>query len=144
MNHNAMRTRTYVPQKIWRDHISDEEGRRDNIPNALAVPKTTTFFYAMTVMDKVEDWTEEKWVGSKFAACMWVYTEAVLCDGRGRPPQDLSQMLQINMECVSQVCEDFLWEHERVTEPNVPRKENDILEAMNYDLDVPSPVETVE
>ena len=62
----------------------------------------------MTVMDKVEGWTEEKWVGSKFAACMWIYTEAVLCDGRGRPPQDLRQMLQINMECVSWVCEDFL------------------------------------
>ena len=60
MNHNAMKTRTYVPQKICRDHISDEEGRRDNIPNALAVPKTTTFFHAMTVMDKVEGWTQEK------------------------------------------------------------------------------------
>ena len=53
MNHNARSTRTYVPQKIWRDHISDEEGRRDNIPNAQAVPKTTTFFHAITVMDNV-------------------------------------------------------------------------------------------
>ena len=31
-----------------------------------------------------------------------------------------------------------------MTEPNVPWKENDILEAMNYDLDVPSAVETVK
>ena len=41
------------------------------------------------VMDKVEGWNGEEWVGSKFAACMWIYTEAVLCDGRGRPPQDV-------------------------------------------------------
>ena len=72
---------------------------------------------------------------------MWIYTEAVLCDGRGRPSHDLRQMLQINIECVSWVCEDFLWEHERVTEPNVPWKESDILEAMNHDLDVPCPLQ---
>ena len=53
MNHNAMRTRTYERQKFWRDNISDKEGHRDNIPNAPAVPKTITFFYAMTVMDNV-------------------------------------------------------------------------------------------
>ena len=32
---------------------------------------------------------------------------------------DLKQMLVIIMECVSWVCEDALWEHEWVTEPNV-------------------------
>ena len=32
------------------------------------------------------------------------------------------------------VCEDFLWEHEWVTEPNLLWKENDILEALNYDI----------
>ena len=53
-------------------------------------------------------------VGGKFAACMRIYSKAVMCDGRGRPPQDLRQMVQINMECASWVCEDFLWEHEWV------------------------------
>ena len=38
----------------------------------------------MTVMDKVEGWNEEKWVGSYLAACMWINTKAVLCDGRKR------------------------------------------------------------
>ena len=61
--------------------------------------------------------------GSKFAASVWIYTEALLCDGRGPPPQDLRQMLRIIVECVSWVCEDFLWEHEWVTEPNVLWKE---------------------
>ena len=55
--------------KFWRDHISDKNGRRDNLPpNAQAVPKTA-FSHAMTVMDKVKGWNEESWVGSKFAAC---------------------------------------------------------------------------
>ena len=72
---------------------------------------------------------------------MWIYTKAFLCDGRGRPPQDLRQMLRIIMECVSWVTEDFLWEHEWVTEPNVLLRENDILEALNSDIDVPCPLQ---
>ena len=95
----------------------------------------------MTVMDKVEGWNKEKWVGSKFAACMWTYTQAVLCDGHRRPPQDLRQKHRMIMECVSWVCEDFLWEDEWVTEPDVLWKENDILQALNYDLDVPCPLQ---
>ena len=87
-------------------------------------------------MDKVEGWNEEQWVGSKFAARMWIYTKAVMCGGRGRPPQDLRQMLRIIMECVRWATEDFLWEHEWVTEPSVLWKENDMLEALDYDIDV--------
>ena len=141
MDHKAKRTREYVLQKFWQDYISDQNGRRDNIPpNALAVPKTA-FSFSMTVTDKVEGWSEEKWVGSKFAACMWIYTEAILCDGHRRPLQDPRQMLVIIMECVSWVCEDALWEHEWVTEPNVLWKENDMLEELNCDLDVPCPLQ---
>ena len=39
------------------------------------------------------------------------------------------------------VIEDVLWEHEWVTAPNVLWKENDILEALSYDLDVPCPLQ---
>ena len=94
-----MRTRTSVCRGSRGTTFRIKNGRRGNIPpNALAVPKTA-FSYAMTVMDKVEGWNEEEWVGSNFAACMWIYTSAVLCYGRGRPPQDLRQMLLIIMEC---------------------------------------------
>ena len=125
MNHKIKRTRSSVLQRFWRDHISRQNGLRSDItPNALDIPKTA-FSYAMTVIDKVGGWNEEEWMGSKFAACMWVYTKAVLCDGRWRPPQDLRQMLRIIMECVSRVCGDFLWEHEWVTEPNVLWNEKD-------------------
>ena len=86
-------------------------------------------------------WNEEQWVGSKFAARMWIFTNAVMCDGRGRPPQDLRQMLRIIMECVRWATEDFLWEHEWITEPNVLWKENDMLGVLNYDIDVPCPLQ---
>ena len=74
MNHKAMRTRTSVLHRSWRDHIVDKNGRRGNIPPhamaALAVPKAT-FSFAMTAMDKVEGWNDEEWVGSKIC-CEYV------------------------------------------------------------------------
>ena len=135
-----MKIRPSVLHRVWRDHISDNNGRRGDIhPYAqapVAVPKAT-FSFAMTAMDKVEGWNEEKWVGSKFAASVWIYTKAVLCDGCGRgPPLDQRQMLRIIMESASLVTEDFLWEHDWVTGTNVVSKENGILEALNYDIDV--------
>ena len=54
-----------------------------------AVPKATCSL-AMTLVDKVGRWSDEKWVGSNLAACMWIYTKAVLSNGRRRePPLDL-------------------------------------------------------
>ena len=110
IDHKAKRTRKYVLQKFRQDCTLDKNGRRDSIPpNALAVPKTV-FSNAMTVMDKVEGWNEEECVESNFAACMWIYTKTALCDGQGRRPGDLRQVLVIIRECVSWVCEDALWE----------------------------------
>ena len=46
--------------------------------------------YAMAIMDAIDGWEdEEKRVGSKFAACMWIYTKAVLTRG---------QILNLEME----------------------------------------------
>ena len=114
--------------RFWRDHISNKNVRRGNIPPyalaPLAVPRAT-FSFAMTVMDKVEGLNEDKWVRSKFAASMWIYTEAVLCDGRVRdPPPDQKPLIRIILESASWETEDLLWEHEWVTEPYVLLKEN--------------------
>ena len=51
-------------------------------------------------MDKVEGWIDEEWVGSNFAACMWLYTNAVLCDGQAPTQEDLRWRLSIIRECV--------------------------------------------
>ena len=125
MHDHALKARSSVLHGFWRDHTSDKNGRRGNVPPyaraPLAVPKAT-FSFAMTVMDKVDGWNEEEWVGLKFAASMWIYFKAVLCDGRGRPPLDLRHMLRIIMESASWVTEDFLWEHEWVTKCSLERK----------------------
>ena len=106
-----------------------------------AVPKAT-FSNAVAVMDKVEGWKEEQWVGSYLAATMCIYTKAVLCDGRKRhQPLDMQTILAIIIESVSWVTEDFLWDHEWITETQVTMKENLTLEALKYDIEVPCPLQ---
>ena len=96
----------------------------------------------MAVMDKVEGWKEEQWVGSFLAASMWMYTKAALCDGRKcDPPLDLRSILAIIIESVSWVTEDFLWDHEWITETKVTVKESLILVALHYDIEVPCPLQ---
>ena len=88
----------------------------------------------MALMDKVGGWNEEKWVGSNFVACMWIFTKAVLCDGRRRdPPLDPNSVLGMIVENVTWVTEGSLWEHEWITDTNVTLKDNDILEALDYE-----------
>ena len=54
-------------------------------------------------------------MGSYLVACIWIYTKAVLCDGCRRDPLlDLQPVLGVIVET-----EDFLWEHEWLTETNV-------------------------
>ena len=72
---------------------------------------------------------------------VWIHTKAVLCDGCGRLPQDLRQILRIFMECAVWVTEDFQWEPEWITETNVLWKENDILEALNCVFEIPCPLQ---
>ena len=96
----AMKMRASVLNKFWRDHISDKHGfGRCTVPYVrqpfAAVPKAT-FSCAMAVMDKVEGWTKEEWVGSYLAASMWIQTKAAMCDGRKRnPPLDMQTILAI-------------------------------------------------
>ena len=74
------------------------------------------FSYAMTVMDKVDGWEdEEKWVGSNFAACMWIHTTCVLCDGQESTQDYLERRLLSIMESVIWVCEEALEEHDWVS-----------------------------
>ena len=72
----------------------------------------------MAVMDKLEGWKEEEWVGSYLAASMWIYTKDALCDGRKRdPPFNLQPILASIIEGVSWVTEDSsLCDHEWITE----------------------------
>ena len=59
MSPYAMKIRTSVLNKFWKDHISYKYGLRGD-----------TSPYVRRLMDKVEGWNEEKWVGSYLAASM--------------------------------------------------------------------------
>ena len=54
---------------------------------------------------------------------------------------DLHHTLGIIVESVCWVTGVLLWEYEWITETNVSLKENFILEALNYDIDVPCPLQ---
>ena len=82
-------------------------------------------------MDKIEGWEEEKLVGSSFAACMWIYTKAVLCDGQENTQDYLRQGLYPS------VCDDALEDHEWVSELTISIQETEVLVALNHDIEVP-------
>ena len=55
------------------------------------------FSSTMVVMDKIHGWTdEEKWVGSRFEACMWLYTKMVLSAWR-KPTPEMQEYLKRRM-----------------------------------------------
>ena len=119
LSHKAKNTREDVLLRIWQDYVADRFGRREAIPpNALALPKSV-FACAMTVMNAVEGWNEEEWVGSRLAVCMWIYTKAVLCDGQGPTQENPRRKLSDIMENVCWVRENALRDHEWVMEVNV-------------------------
>ena len=100
---------------------------------------------AMTVMDKIEGWEEEdKWVGSRFAACLWIYTKAVLCDGQESTQEYLRRRLLSILESNNWVCDDALEDHRRkgVSDLSVSISENEVLAALSYEIAVPCVVQS--
>ena len=93
-------------------------------------------------MDKVGGWNDEKWNGPKFAACMRIETKAV-CNKkcRGEPSLDLEFAQGIIGESVTWVTEVCLWEHEWIMDIDVSLRENEILEAVSSEIEVPCPLQ---
>ena len=80
---DALSARKCVLNDFW--HIFVYDGPVDRCAmNTLAnAQRKSVFSLALTVMDNIVGWEEErKWVGSLIAACMWIYTKTVLCNGR--------------------------------------------------------------
>ena len=85
---------------------------------------------------------DEKWIGPKIAACMWIYTKAAFCRRcSGEPPLDLDLTQGLIVYRVTWVTERSLWEQEWNTDTNVTLREDEILEALNYEIDVPCPLQ---
>ena len=54
----------------------------DRVDLENAIQTKAEFSCAISVMDKSGGWTEENWVGSRFAPNMWIYTKAVFAMGK--------------------------------------------------------------
>ena len=88
-------------------------------------------------MDKIGGWEDEedqeKWVGARFAASMWIYSQAVVCNGERH-----KQTVRVNkMNSIWCVCVDLLEDHVRVSEFSLALQERKVLEAFHLDIDVP-------
>ena len=63
-------TREHVLRQFWQSFVVD------SFDLDIAIQTKAEFFYAIAVMDKIGGWEEEDWVGSRFAAGMFIYTKS--------------------------------------------------------------------
>ena len=113
----------YLLNEHWKIFVDDRVVPRDVINSHAHVQPKAVFSCAMTVMEKICGWGEEqKWVGSLFAACMWIYTRAVPCDEHDSTQESLRRKMLSIMESVNWVCEEALEEHEWVSPVTISLK----------------------
>ena len=83
----TLQLRECLSRELWAIFVVDRPFDSDTLHWHSHVQSKAVFSYAMTVMDKIHGWIdEEKWVGSKFAACMWIYTKVLLTERRKPTP----------------------------------------------------------
>ena len=79
----AMQLREYTLKEFWEIFVDDRPFGADAMFRQVYVQSKAVFSHAMTMMDKIRGWEDDaRWVGSKFAACMWIYTEETLTGGQ--------------------------------------------------------------
>ena len=128
----AWHARDYVLNEYWKIFEEDKLVPRDAINSHANVHPKAVFSYAMTVMDEICGWREEQnWVGSLFAACMWIWTKAVLCDEHDATQEYKRRRMLSIMESVKCVCEAALDEHEWVSPLTISLRE----EVVQYNGD---------
>ena len=86
---------------------------------------------ATATMDKIGGWEEENWVGSRFAARMWIYTKVMICNGQNNMQEYRRHKCRSIMEAVNWVCDDALDDHVWVSERAISCQE---AKGLQYDL----------
>ena len=88
------------------------------------VQSKAVFSNAMTTMDEIRGWEdEEKREGSKFKACMWIYTKEALTKRQIPNPameEYLKQRMLSMMLCAIWACGGTFFDHEWVRKHNYP------------------------
>ena len=140
-----MQLREYTQREFWLIFVDDRPFGADALFRHVHVQYKFVFSYAMTLMDKFRGWEhEEQRVGSKFAACMWIYTKKALTKQIPNPAMEeylKKRMLSI-MLCTNRVCAGTFVDHEWVSESTISQHEEDILGMkLNYKIDFPCVVQ---
>ena len=112
--------------------MDDRPFGADAIYRQVNVQSKAVFSYTMTLMDKIRGWEdEERWIVSKFAACMWICTEEALTGGQilDREKEEyLKKRIVSVMLCTNSVCAGFV-DHERVSSRTFIQQEEDFFFA---------------
>ena len=81
LEHRARNTRELILLRFWQVCVVDKFWSQRS--------HTSEHADATEIRVLVEGWNEETCVGSRFAACMWMYTKAVLSDRQGPTQEEL-------------------------------------------------------
>ena len=128
--------REYALREFWEIFVDDGPLFSDACFKHANVQPKAVCSDAMAIMDAIYGWEdEEKRVGSKFAACMWIYTKAVLTTG---------QILNLEMEehlkkrmmsiklCTNWVCAGIFEDHEWVSESTISQHVEELVAMEQY------------
>ena len=106
-------------EELWENFVDDRPFGADSIYTQVNVQWEAVFSHAMTLMGKIRGWEDEdSWVGSEFAACLWIYTKEALTGGQtlDRVEEEyLRKRLMSIMLCTDGVCEGAFVDHEWVS-----------------------------
>ena len=96
-------------------------GDRFDLDNAIHTE--AEFSYAIAAMEKLKDGKKKVWVGSRFAASMWVYIKAEICNDQDNMQEYSLLKFRSIMEAENWVCDDALDDHVWASELTISLQE---------------------
>ena len=136
--------REYTLKDFWEVCVDDSPFGADALLRQVNVHSKAVFSNAMTLMDKIRG-CEDEWVGSKFAACMWIYTKEAWTKGQILGPEQeeyLEKRMLSIVICTNRVRAGAFVDHEWVSERTNIQHEEEILGLeLNYKIHVPCVVQ---
>ena len=123
----TLQLREYLMREFWAIFLDDRPFHCGSLYWHANVQPKTVFSCSMTVMDKIHGWEdEEKWMGSKFAACMWIYTKSAQTGGQilDRVQEEYVRKRKMSMMlCANWICEGAFVDHEWVSSRTIIQQE---------------------
>ena len=142
----AMQLREYTPKEFWEIFVDDRAFGADAIFRQVNVQSKAVVSCAITLMDKIRGWEDEgRWVGSKFAARMWIFTLEPLTGGQmldWEREEYLKKPMMSIMFCTNWVWAGTFVDHEWVSSrTNVQQKDEVSSMVLDFKIDVPCVVQ---